>query len=84
VLFSLGGVSPCSPPRPLDLFSFVPARIGAQEGARMLAFALGGFEPARGLLSLVLRLGSSRSGRSASCSTRGRSPRSAREGRPAC
>jgi hypothetical protein len=42
----------------LDLFSFsVPARLGAQEGARMVAFALGGFEPARGLLfSLVLRV----------------------------
>jgi uncharacterized protein (TIRG00374 family) len=42
----------------LDLFSFfVPARLGAQEGARMLAVALVGLEPALGLLfSLVLRV----------------------------
>lgn len=42
----------------LDLFSFfVPARLGAQEGARMVAFATAGFDPARGLLfALVLRL----------------------------
>lgn len=42
----------------LDLFSFfVPARLGAQEGARMLAMAVAGLEPARGLLfSLVLRV----------------------------
>ena len=41
----------------LDLFSFfVPARLGAQEGARMLAMSLAGLDPARGLLfSLVLR-----------------------------
>jgi len=42
----------------LDLFSFfVPARLGAQEGARMLAVALVGLAPALGLLfSLVLRV----------------------------
>lgn len=42
----------------LDLFSFfVPARLGAQEGARMLAVSLVGLEPALGLLfSLVLRV----------------------------
>jgi hypothetical protein len=42
----------------LDLFSFfVPARLGAQEGARMLAVSLAGLEPALGLLfSLVLRV----------------------------
>jgi len=42
----------------LDLFSFfVPARLGAQEGARMLAVSLVGLKPARGLLfSLVLRV----------------------------
>jgi len=42
----------------LDLFSFfVPARLGAQEGARMLAVSLVGLEPALGLLfSLLLRV----------------------------
>jgi len=42
----------------LDLFSFfVPARLGAQEAARMLAMGVGGLDPSRGLLfSLVLRL----------------------------
>ena len=42
----------------LDLFSFfVPARLGAQEAARMLAMGVGGIDPSRGLLfSLVLRL----------------------------
>jgi hypothetical protein len=42
----------------LDLFSFfVPARLGAQEGARMLAVSLVGLKPALGLLfSLVLRV----------------------------
>ncbi|HTF35472.1 MAG TPA: lysylphosphatidylglycerol synthase domain-containing protein [Myxococcota bacterium] len=42
----------------LDLFSFfIPARLGAQEGARMLAVSLVGLEPALGLLfSLVLRV----------------------------
>ena len=42
----------------LDLFSFfVPARLGAQEAARMLAMSVGGLDPSRGLLfSLVLRL----------------------------
>jgi hypothetical protein len=43
----------------LDLFAFfVPARLGAMEGARMVAFgAVGGLDPARGLLfSLVLRV----------------------------
>ena len=42
----------------LDLFSFfVPARLGAQEGARMVALALAGFPARLGLLySLVLRV----------------------------
>jgi hypothetical protein len=42
----------------LDLFSFfVPARLGAQEAARMVAMGVGGLDPSRGLLySLVLRL----------------------------
>jgi lysylphosphatidylglycerol synthase-like protein len=42
----------------LDLFSFfVPARLGAQEAARMLAMSVGGIDASRGLLfSLVLRL----------------------------
>jgi glycosyltransferase 2 family protein len=41
----------------LDLFSFfVPARLGAQEAARMLAMTVAGLDPARGLsFSLVLR-----------------------------
>ena len=41
----------------LDLFSFfIPARLGAQEGARMLAVSLVGLPPALGLVfSLVLR-----------------------------
>jgi Lysylphosphatidylglycerol synthase TM region len=42
----------------LDLFSFfIPARLGAQEGARMVALALAGFPARLGLLfSLVLRI----------------------------
>jgi hypothetical protein len=42
----------------VDLFSFfVPARLGAQEGARMFAVSLVGVDPALGLLfSLVLRV----------------------------
>ncbi len=42
----------------LDLFSFfIPARIGVQEGSRMLAVSMAGLDPALGLLlSLVLRL----------------------------
>jgi len=42
----------------LDLLAFfVPARLGAHEAARMVAFAVGGLEPARGLLfALVLRV----------------------------
>jgi hypothetical protein len=44
--------------RVLDLASFfIPARLGAQEGARMLAMRLVGLDPSLGLLfSLVLRL----------------------------
>jgi hypothetical protein len=44
--------------RILDLVAFVvPARLGAQEGARMLAMRLAGLDPSLGLLfSLVLRL----------------------------
>jgi hypothetical protein len=44
--------------RVLDLAAFfVPARLGAQEGARMLAMRLAGLDPSLGLLfSLVLRL----------------------------
>lgn len=44
--------------RVIDLATFiVPARLGAQEGARMLAMRLAGLDPALGLLfSLVLRL----------------------------
>ncbi len=44
--------------RVLDLASFfVPARLGAQEGARMVAMRLAGLDPSLGLLfSLVLRL----------------------------
>jgi len=44
--------------RVLDLAAFfVPARLGAQEGARMLAMGLAGLDPSLGLLfSLVLRL----------------------------
>jgi hypothetical protein len=59
VPFTLGGVlAMFAAATALDLFSFfVPGRVGAQEGARMVAFAVGGLEPARGLLfSLVLRL----------------------------
>jgi hypothetical protein len=59
VPFTAGGVlAMFAAATALDLFSFfVPARLGAQEGARMVAFAIGGLEPARGLLfSLVLRL----------------------------
>jgi Lysylphosphatidylglycerol synthase TM region len=59
VPFTLGGVlAMFAAATALDLFSFfVPWRVGAQEGARMVAFAVGGLEPARGLLfSLVLRL----------------------------
>lgn len=42
----------------LDLFSFfIPARLGVQEGARMLGASIAGLDPAVGLLlSLVLRL----------------------------
>jgi hypothetical protein len=42
----------------LDLLSFfVPARLGAQEASRMVAMAVAGLDPARGLLfSLVLRV----------------------------
>lgn len=44
--------------RVLDLAAFaVPARLGAQEGARMIAMRLAGLDPSLGLLfSLVLRL----------------------------
>lgn len=44
--------------RVLDLVAFaVPARLGAQEGARMVAMRLAGLDPSLGLLfSLVLRL----------------------------
>jgi hypothetical protein len=42
----------------LDLFSFfIPARLGVQEGSRMLGAAVAGLDPALGLLlSLLLRL----------------------------
>lgn len=42
----------------LDLFSFfIPARLGVQEGSRMLGSSLAGLDPALGLLlSLLLRL----------------------------
>ena len=89
VPFSFGGLlAMFAAATALDLFSFfVPARLGAQEGARMVAFSLGGLEPARGLLfSLVLRLeqlvwaalGMALYARVAS------SVPSAPEGRPAC
>jgi hypothetical protein len=42
----------------LDIFSFfIPARLGVQEGSRMLGASIAGFDPSLGLLlSLVLRL----------------------------
>jgi len=42
----------------LDLFSFfIPARLGAYEGSRVIAMSVAGFAPALGLLfSLVLRV----------------------------